>query len=230
MLVAEHLILIKMGLPKRTGTFPMELEFPAMVKSGISTDPEIRWWYVWTANKVERMGSIAVRSLIQWMLTRKYTLECTQQAGVSDIVCTLLFVSTLLQCLHVFQKSGSHIANKPDYSLSSVLYRVSIALYAWKRCYEILTVACGYHEVVCTQRLVWHKSVPPTGREREGNRGSLPQALSARGPPNSALRFMLLTQTSDTYYYMVPPHTIHIAGPTFCFCPGPSQSSWQPWL
>ena len=90
-----------------TGSFPMELEFPAMVTS---TEPEVRWWYVWTADRVERMESTAVRYLIQWMLPRLYTLECTQQAGVSDIVCTLLFCSTLLQCLHVLQKSGSHIA------------------------------------------------------------------------------------------------------------------------
>ena len=118
-----------MGLPKGTGTLPMELEFPAVVSSRISTEPEVRWWYVWTANEVERMGSTAVRYLIRWTLPRTYPLECTQHAGVSDIVCRLLFCSTPLQCLHVLQKSGSHIAllcilNKLDYSLS-VLYRGS---------------------------------------------------------------------------------------------------------
>ena len=86
------------------------------------------------------MGSTAVRYMIQWMLPRTYPLECTQHAGVSDIVCTLLFCSTLLQCLHVLQKSGSHIAplyivNKVDYSLS-VSYRGS-SIVCLKRCYEI---------------------------------------------------------------------------------------------
>ena len=32
------------------------------------------------------MGSTVVRYLIQEMLSREYTLECTQQALVSDIV------------------------------------------------------------------------------------------------------------------------------------------------
>ena len=35
-----------MGPPKGTGTFPMELEFSAEVRGQISTEPEIRWWYV----------------------------------------------------------------------------------------------------------------------------------------------------------------------------------------
>ena len=46
------------------------------------------------------------------------------------------FCSTILQCLHVLQKSGSHIAlldivNKVDYSLS-VLYRVSSIVFLKK--------------------------------------------------------------------------------------------------
>ena len=73
-----------------TGSFLMELEFPAVVNNGISTDPEVRWWYVCNVEEVERMGSIAVRYLMQCTSPRPYTLECTQQALVSG-TCTLLF-------------------------------------------------------------------------------------------------------------------------------------------
>ena len=48
-----------------TGSFLMELELPALVPGGISTEPEVRWWYVCTVQEVERMGSTAVRYLIQ---------------------------------------------------------------------------------------------------------------------------------------------------------------------
>ena len=85
-------MLIKMGLPKGTGTFLMELKLPAVVSRRISTEPEVRWWYVWITDEVERMGSTAVRYLI---LTRKYPLECTQHTGVSDIV---HFCSVQLYC------------------------------------------------------------------------------------------------------------------------------------
>ena len=73
---------LKMGCSLGIGSFPMELEFPALVISGISTEPEGRWWYVWTVEEVKRMGSTAVRYLMQWMLPRPYTLEFTQQAVV----------------------------------------------------------------------------------------------------------------------------------------------------
>ena len=45
-LVADHYIMVQMSLPKGTGTFLMELEFSAMINSQISTEPEVRWWYV----------------------------------------------------------------------------------------------------------------------------------------------------------------------------------------
>ena len=61
----------------------MELEFPVQINSGISTDPEVRWWYVYTAEEVERKGSTVVRYLILLVFSRPYTLECTQQALVS---------------------------------------------------------------------------------------------------------------------------------------------------
>ena len=127
-----------MGLPKGTGTFLMELEFPAVVSSQIFTEPEVRWWYFWTANKVERMGSTTVRYLIQWMSTRKYTLECTLQALVSDIL-FVHFCSVQLYCsVTCVAESGRHIAplcivNKLDYSVRFV----QSVLYAWKRCYNI---------------------------------------------------------------------------------------------
>ena len=41
LLVADVLIL-RMGLPLETGTFPMGLMFTAV----ISTEPEVTWWYV----------------------------------------------------------------------------------------------------------------------------------------------------------------------------------------
>ena len=77
--------LLKRSLVLGTGSFPMELEFPVWVITRISTGTEDRWWYVCTAEEVERKGSTAVRYLIQWMLPRPYTLECTQQALVSDM-------------------------------------------------------------------------------------------------------------------------------------------------
>ena len=58
----------------------MELKFLVQMWGGISTEPEVRWWYVCTAEEVEWKESTAVRYLT---LTRPYTLECTQQALVS---------------------------------------------------------------------------------------------------------------------------------------------------
>ena len=79
-----------MALPQGTGTSPMELEYPVrllhQVSSWTSTEPDVGWWYVCTAEEVEWKGSTAVRYLIQWMLPRTYTLECTQQALVSVCV------------------------------------------------------------------------------------------------------------------------------------------------
>ena len=66
----------------------MELEYPVQVASGISTEPEARWWYVCTAEEVEWKGSTAVRYLILWVLPRPYTLECTQKALVSGQSCS----------------------------------------------------------------------------------------------------------------------------------------------
>ena len=44
LLVVANLLILGMGLPLETGTSPMELEFLAVVASGISTDPEVKWW------------------------------------------------------------------------------------------------------------------------------------------------------------------------------------------
>ena len=43
LLVADLLIV---GVPEGTGSFPMELEFPVWVASGISSETEVRWWCV----------------------------------------------------------------------------------------------------------------------------------------------------------------------------------------
>ena len=61
----------------------MELEFPAVVAHGISTEPEVRWWYVCIVEQVEWRGSTTVRYLIQQILIRPYSLDCTQQTLVS---------------------------------------------------------------------------------------------------------------------------------------------------
>ena len=61
----------------------MELEFSVQVNSGISTEPEVVWWYICNAEEVEQKGSIDVRYLILLVLSRPYTLECTQQTLVS---------------------------------------------------------------------------------------------------------------------------------------------------
>ena len=73
----------------------MELEYPAVVASGIFTEPEVKWWFKCTAEEVEWMVSSAVRYLMQRMLTRSYTLECIQQAVVSGAY-TLLFCSIIV--------------------------------------------------------------------------------------------------------------------------------------
>ena len=95
------LLLVANSLNLGSGFFQMKLKFPAMVPSLICTEPEVRWWYFWTAEEVERRGSTTVRYLIQWMLTRPYTLKCTQQAVVSGI-CTLnYFVSNIRNLMSI---------------------------------------------------------------------------------------------------------------------------------
>ena len=79
-------------VPKGTGSSPMKLEFPVGVASRVSTEPEVGWWYLCTAEEVEWKGSTAVRYLILLVLSRPYTLECTQQALVSGR-CTLPVLS-----------------------------------------------------------------------------------------------------------------------------------------
>ena len=79
-----------------SGIFQMEVKFAMQATSGISTVTEVRWWYVCIAEEVEMRGSTAVRYLMQWILPRPCTLECTQQAVVSGI-CTLnYFVSNII--------------------------------------------------------------------------------------------------------------------------------------
>ena len=84
-LVADLLLVT----PQETGTFPMELEFLAVVASGTSTEQEVIWRYFCRGGEVERMEFTAVRYLMSWMSLRPYTLECTQQALVSG-TCMLI--------------------------------------------------------------------------------------------------------------------------------------------
>ena len=76
-IVAGVLILVKWGLSLGTGSSPMELEFLAVVTSGTFIEPEVAWWYACNAEEVEQRESTAVRYLMQRMLSRPYTLECT---------------------------------------------------------------------------------------------------------------------------------------------------------
>ena len=43
-LLVADLLILGMGLPLETGFFPMQPEFLAKVASGISTEPEVKWW------------------------------------------------------------------------------------------------------------------------------------------------------------------------------------------
>ena len=67
LLVAGLLILVKMDLATGTGIFPMEVVgfLPVGIWILLFTEQEVRWWYVCTVEEVERMGSTAVRYLIQ---------------------------------------------------------------------------------------------------------------------------------------------------------------------
>ena len=48
-------------LSLETGSFPMELVFPAHIECGTSIEPEVLVWYNCTAEEVELRGSTAVR-------------------------------------------------------------------------------------------------------------------------------------------------------------------------
>ena len=65
-----------------TGFFLMELEYPALISGGISTEPEVRWQYSYIVEELEWRGSTTVRYLIHWMFSRPSTLECTQQTPI----------------------------------------------------------------------------------------------------------------------------------------------------
>ena len=79
--VADLLMVI---VPKETGSFPMDLEFLALVGSGSSTEQEVRWGYFCTGGEVEWKEFTAVKYLMSRISSREYTLECTQKALVKD--------------------------------------------------------------------------------------------------------------------------------------------------
>ena len=66
------------------GTTRMVLELRTVVTCGSSTETEVRVWYAWTGGEVEWMESIIVWYLMQQVLTRPYTLGCTQQTLVRN--------------------------------------------------------------------------------------------------------------------------------------------------
>ena len=61
----------------------MELEFPAVVSNGTSTEPEVIWWYFCIGGEVERKEFITVGYLMKRVIFRAHTLECTEKAWVS---------------------------------------------------------------------------------------------------------------------------------------------------
>ena len=104
LLVAD--IHIKSG----TGSFPMELEFPAVVSNGISTEPESRWWYVCTVEEMERRGSTTVRYLFQQILIRPYSLDCTQQTLVSyRIIVEFEYQAQVFVCIYMYVPFLTHM-------------------------------------------------------------------------------------------------------------------------
>ena len=118
-------------LPLVTGSFPMELE---LVADWMSTEPEVRWEYFCTAEEEEWMESTVVRYLMQWMLPRPYTSDCTQQMPV--------LVSNTYCCS----------SQLPSYCSAYVLgtklldiwnYFSAMARLWWTRC----IVCCFYNEI-----------------------------------------------------------------------------------
>ena len=90
LVVADLLILVKRVLPWGTGSFQMEPEFLAVLliqvrNGGISTEQEIRVWYVCTGGEVVWLEFTAVKYLMQLILPKRYILEYIQQTLVSGI-------------------------------------------------------------------------------------------------------------------------------------------------
>ena len=65
LLLAARLLILTIYLAQETGSFPMELEFAVQGTSGISTEPEGRWWCFFFVEEVEWMESTTVRYQIQ---------------------------------------------------------------------------------------------------------------------------------------------------------------------
>ena len=76
----------------------MELGFLPVVASGTSTEQEVTWYYFCTGEEVERMEYTVVWYLMQRMLPRPCTLECTQeQVLVSGMH---IYIPALFNCSH----------------------------------------------------------------------------------------------------------------------------------
>ena len=57
--------LLKWGMPQGTGISPMEVGFPVQEVSQVSSEAEVRWWYICSTEEVELKGSTTVRYLMQ---------------------------------------------------------------------------------------------------------------------------------------------------------------------
>ena len=57
------IIVVNILILEETGSSLMELEFPAQVTSGTSTEPEVRVWCVYNEGEVEQMECTTVRYL-----------------------------------------------------------------------------------------------------------------------------------------------------------------------
>ena len=139
----------------------MEVEFP--VKVSIGTSSGSIWWYIWTTEEVERKGSTAVIYLMQWVLLRPCTLECTQQAAVNlvteclnmrhIIMWELYYTTGQGMCMVAWYISLSHV-----HGLEAVQYHrtetqqryqfthtTSVAYHSWHFCNtNLIMVECKH--------------------------------------------------------------------------------------
>ena len=109
LLVINLLIVIVVG----TGSFPMEPGFQALLNSGSSSEPEVRWWYFCTAGEVEWMESIAAIYLVKMKTHTDFMLECIQPllVGILIIACSNLLKYFRAKKQHCYISSFIH---KPE--------------------------------------------------------------------------------------------------------------------
>ena len=95
--------------PEGTGSFPIKLEFLALMMGGTSTEKEVIWRYFCTGGEVERMEFTTVWYLIKRVMSRPHTLECTQQALVSGTyILVLMLQKSETLCIYLSVQTESH--------------------------------------------------------------------------------------------------------------------------